>query len=101
MIKQALDAMDKATAGPWGVDRKYCTKAKSKDIVVSESWMIKTIDETRANTVLIAAAPDMAAWIEKALPWLEAYAETMRDSLQDWDRNNVARLDALIQEATE
>jgi len=47
------------------------------------------------------AIAEQAAWIQRALPWLEAYAETMRDSTQEWDKNNTVHLDALIKEATE
>jgi hypothetical protein len=96
--------MDKAAPGKWEAVKPLSDE--SFVYINSEGRSSGNIaccyqEWARFNAALIAAAPDMAAWIEKALPWLEAYAETMRDSLQDWDRNNVARLDALIQEATE
>jgi len=103
-LSDALAAMDKATKGPWVIDygysdwgmpktnlilnsagdlekpiaeipsvTPYCMGASQKDIDTSrKAW---------ANTRIIAAAPNMAAWIEKALPWVEIRAERLRTLL--------------------
>jgi hypothetical protein len=58
-----------------------------------------TLADQLKEAEMVIAGKD--AWIKKTLPWLEAYAETMRDSTQEWDKNSVAQIDAIIAEATE
>ena len=78
-LSDALAAMDKATPGPWEMRRDDChygtmTEIYSGDVIIAES-------NYDGDTPMIAAAPDMAAWIEKALPWVEIRAERLRTLL--------------------
>lgn len=101
-LSEALAALDKATPGPWEAIKPfnsngfwYINNHSTSNGEIATNYGKKA----RHNANIIAAAPDALAWIKEALPWLEAYAETMRDSREEWDRNNAARLDALIARA--
>lgn len=107
IIIESVEALDKATKGPWTTKE---TKYGYADILGNELFYsgitgkdtnvtVARVYSRRANGEVITAVPDALAWIKEALPWLEAYAETMRDSREEWDRNNAARLDALIARA--
>ncbi|MFA5820425.1 MAG: hypothetical protein WC854_14260 [Bacteroidales bacterium] len=126
MIKQAIEALDKATPGPWETwqtERDGCgylsigpnsMEPGTHDEIVCDITSILTLNEKdRANAKQIKAAPNMAAWIQKALPWIEwskeKYTSEIRDMLiaagltgDDVNIPNVKirMLDALIAEAT-
>jgi len=133
-LSDALAAMDKATKGPWVIDygysdwgmpktnlilnsagdlekpiaeipsvTPYCMGASQKDIDTSrKAW---------ANTRIIAAAPDMAAWIEKALPYIGEIRDSTEDTINMYDpefmseesleafMDELKKLDALLAEA--
>ena len=111
-LSSALAAMDKATPGEWATwqtSRDGCGYLSigplemvpgTHDAIVCDVTLLLTVNETDlANAKVIRASKLALAWIEKALPYIEAYAETMRDSREEWDQKNVARLDALIARA--
>lgn len=81
-LSDALKMMDKATPGPWEIgknhrdtviaDSKYsCTERQSgHDDIEYYGGLCVAESILPENREVIAAAPDMAAWIKKALPLL-------------------------------
>ena len=123
-ISDALIAIKKATPGPWAVHPIHATvDAFDKGRPIPVCGMLwptdeRTEDQTEANADIIAAAPDMAAWIKKALPWLEerrieaqSSLETIMYDVEGWEQNSgyravintekdvASHLDALLAEA--
>jgi len=86
-LSDALAAMDKATTGPWIA--KLCLGGSYviDNTLPENKGLVRNIAEvsghlsTSKDAALIAAAPDMAAWIKKALPWVEIRAERLRTLL--------------------
>lgn len=102
MIKQALDAMDKATAGPWEVLLLDDDIGNIEKIYVRKNRKIVPNNEAIANCKLIHAAPDMAAWIKKALPYMKFARACVGAGLISTNKAyDEKELDALIKEATE
>lgn len=111
MIKQALDAMDKAAPGPWqwieygdDLEGSYMADRDREDLYAGG------YARREATEMVAIAAPDMAAWIKKALPYIMAYRDALATNLENCDfgpheegaaRKELAHLDALIKEATE
>jgi hypothetical protein len=87
------------TPGPWHIDgdrgRIYATAAADNGEVPICQLLHDRDDADRssADARLIACAPDLLSWLEKALPWVKA-AEDLSD-----DRDNLRELRALQKEA--
>ena len=104
-IKQALDALGKATPGPW-----KGTECLPYQCVINGLYPVAETtgpdDYVVANLALIAAAPDMAAWIKKALPYImregketaQIVAMEMHDKRFD---EQLAELTDLVKQAKE
>jgi len=120
-IKHAIEALDRVTPEEWetyitgdikndiptgpcpAVARKGIKTPGRHRLVCLVSSMAELNDYDKRNVVLIAASPDMAAWIKRALPILRLskhvhIPETRPELINDpWD----AELDKLIAEATD
>lgn len=108
MIKQAIETLDKATPGPWASAKEAPDwiraerKGETFHVADVRGWGTlekegqKGCDELSANIALIAAAPDMAAWIKKALPYLKVIQSNGSLSL-----GKFVEVHALVEEATE
>jgi len=110
-IKHAIEAMGKATPGPWFVmpegfgDRTrsptvYATDDELRYVAKCDDYANIVPTDNLANATLIAAAPDMAAWIQRALPHLKEWRECIIWTIPEYDRE-VVGLDVLIKEATD
>ena len=55
--------------------------AAMKRVLAGTSGYATTWDWYADRRIVAKAAPDMAAWIEKALPWVEKRAESLRTLL--------------------
>ena len=92
-IKQALNALDKATPGDWSIDKTnpdgWLDIISDNGETVIGDQGIQNDKYLGPNADLFVSAKDMAAWINEAVPWLE----DMRERLYDSDRE---RLDALL-----
>ena len=131
LIRAALEALDKATPGPWVVGGKYTVRTTKS----SSDWICRVRDihhrhsdeEDSSNATLIAAAPDMAAeivklrkWQSEALPYIEErygidlnQIEALEMEVPEWEtspgyravmngcKERVPQLDRLIAEAKE
>lgn len=98
-IKQAIEALDKATPQPWAMRGDSCHYGTITEIYSGEVIIAETNRE--ADTPLIAAAPEMAAWIKEALPMLENYYETFAFS-GDADADKILpKLEELIKKGNQ
>lgn len=77
-LSEALEAMDKATPGPWEAIKPfnsngfwYINNHSTSNGEIATNYGKKA----RHNANIIAAAPDALAWIEEALPYLEYFAD--------------------------
>lgn len=126
MIKQAIEAMDKATPGPWIVECNEIIQERGdiasdqRDIAYlnPEAGDVDDFASSAAvegNGIILAAAPSMAAWIKKALPYIEDQLGIVKTVLRGQDiaefrkstdelnqefSREYDELTALIQEAT-
>lgn len=85
-IPTALGALEKATKGPW-ISQDECpdwiaaVRNGETFHVADANWGTlqkegqKGADELSANIAILAAAPQMAAWIKAVLPWMKAARE--------------------------
>ena len=99
MIREALDALDKATLGKWAVNESRAMVDSTDGLpICALAWphAIRSEEETKANAALIAAAPEAIAWIKRVLPQIE----TDRDFYPE-DSAEYAELDAMLKEARE
>ena len=112
-IKQAIDAMPEASKGPWEIFNRgdYSDYGGDSRIILGEDRRVAVViddgsEETKANSTIIFAAPAMAAWIQKALPYMKLDLERRKFSDYDDSENkayadrDIANLTALIAEAT-
>jgi hypothetical protein len=103
MIKQALDAMDKAAPGPWqwieygdDLEGSYMADRDREDLYAGG------YARREATEMVAIAAPDMAAWIKKALPYMMFARACVGAGLISTNKAyDEKELDALIKEATE
>ena len=107
-LSDALAAMDKATPGEW-VARISTTETpevyiKNAEILAGDNGCVRIVatlnskERLMDNAILLAAAPDMAAWIEKALPLFED-AKIAIDAAYGKGSKLVDVIDALLAEA--
>ena len=79
-IKEALDALNKATKGKWAVNENRAMVDDADGFpICALAWphAIRSEDETKANAALAAAAPDMAALLIRCWPWLLQYKKNL------------------------
>jgi len=122
-IKTAIEARGKATPGPWykqetlrpgiGIRTKQGFVCFMHDIAQypnQEERYAQEQAERQADIDLITAAPDMAVWIEKALPWIKEAIDARNRAVDNAVKlglnkpaigKTIYELDALIREATE
>lgn len=110
MIKAAIEALDRATPGPWAV---HPVKATVDGFDTGEPLPVcamlwptdkRTEEQTEANADLCAAAPQMAALIKRMVPYLQEYWQSIAQGLDVLKDGNPARLgdiEAIIKAATE
>lgn len=119
-LSEALEAMDKATPGPWWGDDEAPDFIWAKrdgeifHVADARGWGTlqtdgqKGCDELSANIALLTAAPDALAWIKEALPYITEYRDALATNLENCDfgpreegaaRKELAHLDALIARA--
>ena len=110
MIREALDALDKATTGKWTVNENRAMVDSTDGFpICALAWphAIRSEDETKANAARIAAAPEAIAWIKRALPFLEFRRKLLTMLIDDGFtitsdkegmRKELAELDALLKE---
>ena len=85
----------KWTPGPWRVSTRansdrlgICGLVDTVPVMIAGTWLRPTVGEEAANAALIAAAPEMAAALDKLLDEFES-----RTELDDWTEGEKAAVD--------